>query len=256
MGIFDKLFGMKKAKENKEIEKLVKDRQKRTQALLEYLDSAKGTEELYEMLCTRSADEIEELIRTFPIETLRLDWDSVAQDFRNHKRFEIITFLAQILVQYDLIRRHWSHLNLPESLPAEELAEILMSRLMPFIRSQQGIEIAASLKTRLLDFAIGLMQAGRDHDALTCLLVSRGSIREDHEFWICACRYNIAQTTKNDDDIIAAIESAEQIVSGEIRVPEKYVQGVKQMLNHLKRQLEKPKEDREEFPRIIYQPRQ
>jgi len=107
---------------------------------------------------------------------------------------------------------------------------------MPFISNQKGIDIAHGLRIWLYDFAMALMQAGRNRDALTCLLVSRPSIKEDHDFWICACLYNIAQTTKNLDDISAAIDVAEQIVSGKVKVTEKYAQGARQLLSKLKKQ--------------------
>lgn len=202
--------------------------------LLEYFDQSEGTDELYEMLRSRSASEMEEVCKAFPIETLCLDWDSIQRDFRNSRRFELITVFAQILVRYEEIIEQSPELRLPKSLPAKQLAETLMSRLMPFISNQQGVEIASSLRIRLYDFAVSLMQAGRDSDALTCFMVSKPSIKEDHDFWICACRFNIAQTTENPDDIAAAINAAEEIVSGKVDVPEKYVEGTRQMLSRLK----------------------
>jgi len=115
---------------------------------------------------------------------------------------------------------------------------------MPFISRQRGA-LAEIVKVRLYDFAMALMRAGSASDtleraltlnrnALTCLLASRPSIKEDHEFWTCACQFNIAQATKNKDDITAAIESAEQILSGKAKVPERCVQGAKEMLNKLR----------------------
>lgn len=202
--------------------------------LLEFMDRSKGTDELYEMLRSRSPAEIEQLCRTFPVESLRLDWGSIQSDFRNNQRFELITVLAQILVRYEDHRKNNPEHRLPATLHGEKLGEVLMGRLMPFIASQQKIEIAHSLRIRLYDFAIALMQAGRNRDALTCFVASRPSMKEDHEFWICACRFNIAQTSKNGDEIKAAIENAEQILSGKIKVPEKYVQGARQMLSTLK----------------------
>jgi len=202
--------------------------------LLEYFDQSEGTDELYEMLRSHPASEVEEVCKAFPIETLRLDWDSIQRDFRNNKRFELITVFAQILVRYEEILEQSPELRLPKSFPAKQLAETLMSRLMPFISSQQSVEIAHGLRIQLYNFAIALMQAGRDSDALTCFMVSKPSIKEDHDFWICACRFNIAQTTKNPDDIAAAINAAEEIVSGKVNVSEKYVEGARQMLSRLK----------------------
>jgi len=109
-----------------------------------------------------------------------------------------------------------------------------MSRLTPFISSQQGVEIAHVLRIRLYDFAMALMRAGRNSDALACLLVSKPSLKEDHDFWIFACRYNIAQATRDPGDISAAIDAGEQIVSGKVKVPGKYVGGVRQFLSKLK----------------------
>jgi len=199
-------------------------------SLLEYLDRSNGTDDLYEILRTRSVAELEELCNTYPIESLRIDWPSVQSDFRNNQRFELITFLAQILVRYDEILKISPERRLPSALPAKSLAEILMARLMPFIGSQQHGEVAHSLRIRLYDFAMALIQAGRDRDALACLLASRHSIKDDHEFWICACRFNIALTSKNPEDVETATEHAKQIVSGRIRVSDQYVQGAKQML--------------------------
>lgn len=202
--------------------------------LLEYLFSAKGTDELYEALRTRSASEIEEVCRTFPIEELSLAGGSLSSlDMRSIQRFELVTILAQVLINYDKILEQNPELRLPASLPAGDLSDILMSRLMPFIASQQGVNIAQTLRIRLYDFAMALMGAQRDRDALTCLLVSRPSMKEDHDFWICACRYNVAQVTEDADDIAAAIECVRRIVDGEVKVPEKYVQGAKQMLDRL-----------------------
>lgn len=225
MGIFDTLFGKKKKRD------AAPSRVSSASSFLEYLDKSEGTDELYQMLRSRPASEIKEACKTFPIETLRLDWDSTQRDFRN-KRFELITAFAQILVQYKEIRKQSPELRLPRSLPAKRLAETLMSRLMPFI-SSQSLEMAHGLRIRLYDFGVALMQAERDRDALTCFLASRPSIEENHDFWICACRSNIAQTTENPDDISAAIDAAEQIVSGRIRVPERSAQRARQMLSEL-----------------------
>jgi len=239
MGIFGRLFGRGKSKESGPPTPTCPTSQHvgaTPSNLLEYLDESEGTDELYELLRTRSADEIAEVCRAFPIESLRLDWGSIEHDFRNSRRFELITALAQILVGYEEILKQSPELRLPASLPAQELGDTLMSRLMPFIGSQETVEIAHSLRIRLYDFAMALMQAGRDGDALTCLLAGRPSIKEDHEFWICACRFNVAQTTKNPDDIAAAIESAEQILRGDMTVPDQYLEGAKHMLSTLREQ--------------------
>jgi hypothetical protein len=221
--------------------------------VLDSLERCKGTDELYEMLRTRSAAEVEDACRRFPIESIRLNWGSAGADartgdteailseilseqgMRDIKRFELITVLAQTCVRYEEILTQSPELRLPRSLPARQLAEILMSRLMPFIRAQQGVEVTHTLRIRLYDFAMALMLAGgHDRDALDCLLVSRPSLREDHDFWIAACRYNVAQVTKTREDVLAAIETAEAITSGRVKVPGKYIQGATGMLEKLR----------------------
>lgn len=237
MGFLDRLFGKSTKKEDApSIPAPVQRKQEKStpSGLLEYLDKCEGTDELYAILRTRSASDIEDVCRTFPIETLRLDWDSIQRDFRMSKRFELITVLAQILIRYDEILTESPELRLPGSLPAKQFAEILMSRLMPFISTQQNAEVAESLKIRLYDFAMALLQVGRDEDALVALLASRPPIKEDHEFWIFACRYNIATSSKKPEDISAAISSGDAIISGRVKVPENKIQGTKQILTKLK----------------------
>jgi predicted transcriptional regulator len=200
-------------------------------SLLEYLDAAKGTDELYEMLRTRSASEIEALCKTFPIEALRLDWNSIQRDFRNNKRFELILVFTQILLKYEKILEKNPELQLPKSLPAKELSEILMSRLMPFIRRQQGVDIAQGLRPELYDFAMDLIRVGRNFDALTCLLVSRPSLKgKAHDFWICSCRFNIAQDTKKKEDISAAIHEIERFLSQRTNIPQDAIRTAEKML--------------------------
>jgi hypothetical protein len=212
--------------------------------LLEFLIGGKGTDELYEMLRTRPVSDIEELCRTFPFETLRIDWDhtKIKSNFPDSKKFEMITFLAQILIRYDEILDKSPELHLPSSFPAKQLADTLMSKLMLFIHKQQNVDIAPHLGLRLYDFAIALMQADRyysddlrrNRDALTCMLVSRASLKEDRDFGICACLCNIANITKNSNDIKAATDYAEQIVSGRIKVPDRYIKGAGEMLSQLR----------------------
>jgi len=237
MGIFTKLLKRKKKTKSPSTTSHVQVKNERsTQTnLLEYFDKAEGTDELYEMLRSYPVSKIEDVCKTFPVETLRLDWNSIQSDFRNNKRFELITILAQILVLYEQILEQSPELRLPRSLPAKHLSDILMSRLIPFIKRQENIEIAHGLRIRLYEFAMALIQTERNSDALSCLLVSKPSIKEDHDFWICACKHNIALTTKSSDNITDAIYTAEQIINEHVKVPDKYIEGVRNMLNNLKR---------------------
>ena len=200
---------------------------------LELLDNSETAADLYAMLRTRSVADLEEICAQFPIAQLRLDWPSIQADFRNNKRCEIITVFAQILVRYNEIRSESPELLLPDSLPAPHLADVLMSRLMPFIRNQSGVDIAHGLRMRLYDFAMALMQAGRDSDALDCLLVSYPSTRTDHAFWICACRSNIALETKTLSDVSAALAAAKDLLDGKASIPQQYLQGVKDLYARL-----------------------
>jgi hypothetical protein len=115
---------------------------RRSSDLVHYLDRSKGTDELYEMLRTRSAAEIEDVCRRFPIENIRLNWGSAGTDARagdtrailsevlseegkrDIKRFELITVLAQVFVRYDEILKQSPQLRLPESLPAKNLTQL------------------------------------------------------------------------------------------------------------------------------------
>ena len=92
--------------------------------LLDLMDKSSGTDGLYEMLRTHTPAQIEQLCRTYPIESLRLDWDSLQRDFQNNKRFEMITVLAQILIRYDEILTKNPELKLPSSLPGKKFGEI------------------------------------------------------------------------------------------------------------------------------------
>ena len=191
--------------------------------------------DLYKLLGSRPVAEIEQLCASFPIETLGLDWKSAEDDFSNYnyKTFEIIIALAQTLVSYDHLLQSQPELQLPPSLPAKGCAETLLSKLIPFISSQWDVDMAYGLRDRLYDLAMELLKANRDRDALHCLLASRPSLKEDHEFWICACRFNIALATKNREDRQSAIESANDIISGRTAVPAKYVEGARKMLETL-----------------------
>jgi hypothetical protein len=237
MGFLDKLFGKgtkREAAPQAAASVQAEPDKSEPSGLLKQIDTFEGTDELYEMLRTRPAAEIEVLCRTLPIESMKLDWDSIQSDFRHNKRFEIITVLAQTLVRYDEILDKNPELRLPKSLPAKQMGEILMARLMPFISSQQNVDVAQGLRIRLYDFAMALLQAGRERDALACLLASQPSMKDDHDFWIFACRYNIATETKNEEDIDTAIRAAEDILSGRVKVPARYVQGAQQFLSKLK----------------------
>lgn len=70
---------------------------------------------------------------------------------------------------------------------------------------------------RLYDFAMAFVHADKNEEALDCLVVSRPSLKSDHDFWIAACQFNIAANTSSQADIRRAIEALEPIVSGAIK---------------------------------------
>ena len=222
--------------------------------LVKLLDRSEGVDALFETLRTRSAAEIESLCKTYPIDSIRTDWGSqselaksgevgaIASEYfkdgamRDIRRFEIVTTLAQTLVRYDANLK-LPELRLPKSLPAAALTDILMARLMPFIRKQRGVNIAQTLRVRLYDFAMALVHADRNADALDCLLTSRPSLKGDHDFWIAACCFNIAANTSARDDIVRAISAFEPIVSRQTKVPAEYLERAGMMLSALKKEL-------------------
>ena len=208
-----------------------------SQALLDRLDSLKGTKGLYEMLRTSSSKEIEEACAAFPLDSSHLGFEWSESFERSSRRLELITYLAQILVQYERILEESPDLTLPPGLPAKTLAATLMSRLVPFVESLKDTELSQNLRIRLYDFALALMRARREAEGLACLLAARPSIKEDHEFWILACRFNIVQRTKVPDEIRATMRAAKEIVAGKTEVPDKHVDGAKRMLGVLRKLL-------------------
>ncbi len=227
MGWLTRLFGT-----GEDASKTTANRSKKN--ILDVLETAEGETALYEIIKTRSASEVESFLATFPFDELRLDSASVQSDFPHHKRFELITWFAEILVQYETIRTQRREKKLPSSFPAKRLGEVLLPRLMAFLRRQHEVDITHSLRIRLYELAMEFMRAERDAEALECLLVSRPSIKEDHDAWILGCRYNIAMTTKRKVDLTAAITDAENIISGKVNVPEAFKTGARQMLERLR----------------------
>ena len=156
--------------------------------LLIEVDSFSGLQDLGKFLKRHSEKEILSFIDTFPFDKLRIDFESISKDFRNSRRFEMILFLARILLKWDdyISDPEWRNL-LPASLNASSAYDKLRSRLITFLKAQNGKEIAMHIRTQLYEFAMDLIRTEKNRDALLCLEVSRPSLKEDHDFWRCVC---------------------------------------------------------------------
>jgi len=121
--------------------------------LITFIENSKGSEDIYEMLRSRSVEEIRQFCVSYPIDALHLDFESISQDFRHSKRFEFLTVLAEVFLKYDDISKQRPDLDLPESIPADELANILISRLMslPEIKEYGGYKEIAHRHDRESD---------------------------------------------------------------------------------------------------------
>ena len=183
--------------------------------LLIEVDSFSGLQDLGKFLKRHSEKEILSFIDTFPFDKLKIDVESISKDFRNSRRFEMILFLARILLKWDdyLSDPEWKNL-LPDSLNASSAYDKLRSRLITFLKPQDGKEIAMHIRTQLYEFAMDLIRTEKNRDALLCLEVSRPSLKEDHDFWRCVCYHNIG-LTENDIAIVKqGIQLTEEILSG------------------------------------------
>lgn len=209
----------------------------KVEKIIESLEKSTNSDDIINVLKNNPEEIIEQLCTSFPIESLHLDYESVQRDFNNCKRFEIVIYMAQILARYDEIGKQQPELHLPSKFPAEKFTNILLSRIIPFVSKQEGIDIAQIIRVRLYDFAMELIKVGRYSDALICLQVSKPSIKQDHEFWIFACYYNIAQDSKKKIDFENAINTAESILKND-NIVTGVKQNIKGLLNKLKTQKE------------------
>ena len=165
-----------------------------------------------------SQTDIEQFIEGFPFSDLSLEYKSLDRDFRNSTRCEMILHLAKILLRYNdyLADANWTGL-LPTSLDAGALSDKLLPALVSFIKKQQGVDIAMSLRTALYDFAMDLMRSDKNREAMVSLAVSNPSPREDHAFWLCACYHNVGKMEDDLQAVRAGIALAEGITSGKSR---------------------------------------
>lgn len=217
--------------------------------LLSEFDSFNEVQDLGGFLKKHSEEEIMSFIDTFPFGELKLDYASLQKDFRNSRRFEMVLYLASILLKWSDYRSdpRWQGL-LPPTLNASAVYQRLRSGLATFLETQKGRDIAMVLRTRLYDFAMDLICLDKNRDALLCLEVSRPSPREDHDFWLCACCHNIGKLEKDPAVIRRGVEIAEELTSGKAKTPSNVLQKLRQTnllenLRKMQRESAKAQED-------------
>jgi len=197
--------------------------------MLAEFDGLKEAAELGNFLKRHSEEELISFIEGFPFSELKPDWAAVEKDFRNCSRMENILLLASMLVNWKEYRadHRWQGL-LPDALDTPGLYNRLSSKLFPFLEGQMGCDIAMVLRARLYDFAMILIQEDRNREAMICLEVSRPSPKEDHDFWLCACYHNIGKLEKDPEVIRRGVILAQEMMSGESKVPNGVIQKMKQ----------------------------
>ena len=197
--------------------------------LLDEFDRLQELQGLGGFLQRHPESELASFIDAFPFNELRLDYGALQEDFRNSTRCEMVLHLANILLRYDeyLADPKWKGL-LPASLNANALFGKLIRRLAGFIEKQAGIDIAASLRGALYDFAMDLIRTDRNREAMICLAVSRPSPREDHDFWLCACYHNVGKMEKDLQAVCDGIKLAEGLLAEGSKAPGAVLQKLRQ----------------------------
>ncbi len=244
MRFLDKLFGKReksKAKDAVSPEEEGTERVGEADAgtsLVEEFDGFSQPQHLAKFLNKHSEGEISTFIERFPFSDMRLDYPSISRDDRNSKRFELVTYLAGILLRYETYRDdpRWTN-QLPANLSASELSEKLLSKLIPFVETQRGVNMAMVIRTRLYELATDLIREDRNREAMVCLEVSRPSPKEDHDFWLCACYHNVGRSERDLSAVKAGIKLVEEITRDQSRVSDDVLQKLRQtdMLAKLKK---------------------
>ena len=197
--------------------------------ILEFFESASGGADLAKLIRTHTHKDIELFCQHYQIEDLRLD-QPLSKDVN---RFEGITILTEIIMDYERVRNEDPSAKLPRKFPHKELGEILIERVISFIKTQAKVDIAIVLRERIYDFALALMGIKDYRSAIECLKVSR-SLKGDDGFWLAACYFNIANTGNNEDDIIEAKKAINQALKSKPKLPDQKIDGLHQMNNILK----------------------
>jgi hypothetical protein len=125
--------------------------------------------------------------------------------------FELCIHFCSILANYDVLRREHPEFRLPDELPAKQLGDELISRFVSQLRRQRASDIVPAAGPRLLSFAMDLITAARNSEALDVLSVCQGTLginRDEVSFWTWACLNNIASKTKAPEDLRRALAAA------------------------------------------------
>ena len=201
----------------------------KTRSLLSEFNSLNQIRDIAGFLKRHSEEDLGAFIETFLFSDLKIDYASVEKDFQNCRRMELVLHLASILLRWKDYSSdpRWEGL-LPQSLNALSLYTNLSSRFFPFIESLRETDIAMVLRTKLYDFAMNLIREDKNREAMLCLEISRPSPREDHDFWLCACYYNIGKLEKDMDIIARGVELAEKVMRSESKTPTAVLQKMRQ----------------------------
>lgn len=190
-----KLFNLFKNKEKTFKEKHVEENKPNKvtvdvipKKVLESFESSKGGSDLAKFIRTHSQKDVETFCKNYQFDNIKLD-DGLSKDVN---RFEGITIFAEILMDYERVRKEDPGAKLPSNFPYNRLKDILIKRIVNFLKEQTNIDIAPIYRTRIHDFAMTLMGIKDYRSAIECLKISKPSLKGDDEFWLAACYFNIA----------------------------------------------------------------
>jgi hypothetical protein len=167
-----------------------------------------------EVIKTSSVEELRRMLEELPVESITID-ALVAGDTRAHDRlFELCIQFSSVLANYAQIREEYPEFDLPSSVPADELLDLVLPRFVNQLQAQSGRHILPVAGQRIYSLAQDLISAGRNEEAASVLDVcqqvhtlDRGEV----SFWRWACLHNIATTTERRDDLERAVQAARKI---------------------------------------------
>jgi ankyrin repeat protein len=199
-------------------------------SVLNAFKSANGGSDLAKLIRTHSHKDIETFCKIYQFEDIKLD-DGLSRDVN---RFEGITILAEIIMEYERVRNEDPSANLPANFPHNQIKDILLKRIIDFVKTQSKINIAPIYRTRIYDFAMSLMRIKDYRNAIECLKVSKPSLKGDDEFWLAACYFNIANSGNNKNDISEAISVINKLIKSKPNLPNQALETLDKMYNILK----------------------
>jgi len=172
------------------------------QNILEAFNNTKNGNDLAKLIINFTSIELEKLCTYYPLVEIDI-YDN--NSLTNINRFESITILAEILVRYDWVRQEDPNAQLPKDYPAQQIADILVPRIISYIQNKNPKKVCLIIKNRIYQFAMALMNRQYYKEAIECLKVSRPSLKNDDDYWLAACYFNIAGISQKKEDINEAI---------------------------------------------------